>query len=354
MPTRVAMALSGGVDSGVAAYLLQSKGYDLVGVTSLNFPESRCCDMKSVFDAARIAKQLGFPYHTIDVLQSFKEKVIDAFTEGYKQGITPNVCTICNSEVRFEELFEEAAWRYDVEAIASGHYARNRFDPESGRWQLLRGLDPTKDQSYMLYRLRQDQLERCLFPLGEKTKDEVRAIAQDIGLEVSRKPDSQDICFAAGDTRKFLEERIGSQLEPGPIVDVSGSVLGQHQGIAYYTVGQRRGLGIAHPHPLYVVRVEAATHTVVVGPLEAAHEQAATVRDVRWVSIAPPAEPIRVEAQVRYRSKAMPAHLIPQADGRVTLTFDEPIFAITPGQVAAFYQGDLLLGGGVLEGQSKV
>ncbi len=350
MPKRVAMALSGGVDSGVAAYLLQSQGYDLVGVTSLNFPESRCCDMKSVFDAARIAKQLGFPYHTIDVLQSFKEKVIDAFTEGYKQGITPNVCTICNSEVRFEELFEEAAWRYDVEAIASGHYARNRFDPESNRWQLLRGLDPTKDQSYMLYRLRQEQLERCLFPLGDKTKEEVRAIARDIGLEVSRKPDSQDICFAAGDTRKFLEDRIGSQLAPGPIVDVSGKTLGQHQGIAYYTVGQRRGLGIAHPHPLYVVRIDAATNTVVVGPIDAAHDQAATVRDVRWVSIARPSEPLRVSAQVRYRSTAMPAQLVPLDGDRVRLEFEEPIFAVTPGQVAAFYQGDLLLGGGVLVG----
>jgi tRNA-specific 2-thiouridylase len=343
------MALSGGVDSGVAAYLLQSQGYDLVGVTSLNFPESRCCDMKSVFDAARIAKQLGFPYHTIDVLQSFKEKVIDAFTEGYKQGITPNVCTICNSEVRFEELFEEAAWRYDVDAIASGHYARNRFDPETQRWQLLRGLDPTKDQSYMLYRLRQEQLERCLFPLGAKTKDEVRAIARDIGLEVSRKPDSQDICFAAGDTRKFLEDRIGTQLAPGPIVDVSGKTLGQHQGIAYYTVGQRRGLGIAHPHPLYVVRIDAASNTVVVGPIDAAHDQAATVRDVRWVSIARPSEPLRVSAQVRYRSTAMPAQLVPLDADRVRLEFEEPIFAVTPGQVAAFYQGDLLLGGGVLE-----
>lgn len=350
MPTRVAMALSGGVDSGVAAYLLKSEGYDLVGVTSLNYPESRCCDMKSVFDAARIAKQLGFPYHTIDVLQTFKEKVIAAFTEGYKQGITPNVCTICNSEVRFEELFEEAAWRYDVDAIASGHYARNRFDPESGRWQLRRGLDPKKDQSYMLYRLRQDQLERCLFPLGEKTKEEVRAIAREIGLEISRKPDSQDICFAGGDTRRFLQERLGDQLEPGPIVDLSGKQLGTHQGIAYYTVGQRRGLGIAHPTPLYVVRVEAASNTVVVGPIQAAHEQAALVRDLHWVSIDAPSAPLRVEAQVRYRSAAMPALLTPQPDGRAQLMFDEPIFAITPGQVAAFYQGDLLLGGGILEG----
>lgn len=350
MARRVAMALSGGVDSGVAAHLMQTAGYDLVGVTSLNYPESRCCDMKSVFDAARIAKQLGFPYHTLDVLQRFREKVIDAFLEGYRQGVTPNVCTLCNSEVRFEELFEEAAWRFEVEAIASGHYARNRYDAESKRWQLLRGIDPSKDQSYMLYRLRQEQLERCHFPLGERTKDEVRAIARDIGLEVSRKPDSQDICFAGGDTRAFLKERLGSQLSEGPIVDLDGKRLGTHQGIAYYTVGQRRGLGIAHPQPLYVLRIDAPSNTVVVGPLADAHDRVASVRDLRWVSVEAPAGPIRVQAQIRYRSAAAAATVTPLGDGRVRLEFDEPVFAVTPGQAAVFYRDDLLLGGGVLEG----
>jgi tRNA-specific 2-thiouridylase len=202
----------------------------------------------------------------------------------------------------------------------------------------------------MLYRLRQEQLERCLFPLGSKTKEEVRALARQIGLEVSRKPDSQDICFAGGDTRKFLAEQIGSQLESGNIVDAEGKVLGTHPGIAYYTVGQRRGLGIAHPVPLYVTRLDAATNTVVVGPLQEAHAQAATVRDVRWTSIPAPHAPLRGAAQVRYRAPAMPALLTPRGADQVQLEFEEPIFAVTPGQVAAFYQGDLLLGGGVLVG----
>lgn len=347
MGKKVAVGLSGGVDSAVAAHLLLQAGHDLIGVTSLNYAESRCCDARSVFEAKRVAEFLGVPYHTIDVILPFKQKVVETFKEGYKAGLTPNPCTICNAEVRFEELFDEAEWRFGVEAIATGHYARVRPDPETGRFQLLRGKDPTKDQSYMLYRLDQRQLARVIFPLGELTKAETRAIAEALGLSVAKKPDSQDVCFVMGDTLGFLQREIGDQLSEGPIVDVAGNVLGQHQGIAYYTVGQRKGLGLTSPHPLYVVRLEPLTNTVVVGPREAVFVDSLEAHEVNWVSWARPADRFRAAVQIRYRTAPAAAWVTPTAEG-IRIAFDEGQFAASPGQVAAVYVDELLVCGGVI------
>lgn len=347
MGRKVAVGLSGGVDSAVAAHLLKQQGHEIVGVTSINYAESRCCDTRSLMEAKRIAEFLGIPYHTIDLILPFKQKVVDAFTAGYMAGITPNPCTICNSEVRFEELFDEAEWRFEVDAIATGHYARVRYSEAHGRYQLSRGWDATKDQSYMLYRLDQRQLGRCLFPLGELQKSETRAIAERLGLAVAKKPDSQDVCFVMGDTLGFLQRTIGDQLSEGPIVDEEGRQVGKHQGIAYYTVGQRKGLGVASSVPLYVVRLDATTNTVVVGPREAVFVDHLEVSEVNWVSWAPMHAAFRAMVQIRYKTPPAGAWVTPHADG-LRIDFDEGQFAASPGQVAAVYVEDVLVAGGLI------
>jgi tRNA-specific 2-thiouridylase len=348
MIQRIAVGLSGGVDSAVAAYLLQREGYEVIGVTSLNYAESRCCDMGSVLQAKAVSERLGFPYHVIDVLRPFKHKVVDAFTEGYLKGLTPNPCTVCNAEIRFEELFDEAEWRFGVTAIATGHYARVQPDPETGRYQLLRGVDATKDQSYMLYRLDQRQLARVRFPLGGMRKSETRAIAEELGLAVAKQADSQDVCFVMGDTVGFLKRELGDRLSPGPIVDVSGRRLGEHEGLAYYTVGQRKGLGLTSRYPLYVVRLEEPSNTVVVGPKEAVFAPSLVAREVNWVSRERSSESFRAEVQIRYKTPPAWATITPEGD-RMEVAFDEPQFAASPGQVAAVYEGELLIAGGVID-----
>ncbi len=344
----VAVGMSGGVDSAVAAYLLLQAGHTVHGVTSINYQASRCCDSRSIFQAKAAAEQLGIPYRTIDVILPFKQKVVDAYIEGYAAGVTVNPCTICNGEIRFEELFDEAEWQFEAEALATGHYARTRQDPETGRWQLLRGLDPSKDQSYMLYRLRQEQLARTLFPLGELTKAEVRALAVQIGLAVAHKPDSQDICFVMEGHAAFMRQALGDRLRPGPIVDLEGRVLGQHEGVALYTIGQRRGLGVAAPYPLYVVRLDVATNSVVVGPRDAVGMETFLARRFNWVPLPPQTEPFEAELQVRYRTEPVPALFTPQADGSVLVAFVAPQFGVSPGQAAVAYDRDTLLGGGVI------
>jgi tRNA-specific 2-thiouridylase len=349
MTKRVAVGMSGGVDSAVAAVLLQRAGYDVIGVTSINYQASRCCDARSILGAKALAEQLGIPYQTIDVILPFRQKVVDAYIDGYRRGVTVNPCTICNGEIRFEELFDEAEWQFDAECIATGHYARIRQDEQTGRWQLLRGLDPAKDQSYMLYRLRQEQLARTLFPLGEMAKPQVRALAAELGLSVAQKPDSQDICFVMEGHAAFMKEQLGEAMRPGPIVDVAGKVLGRHEGVALYTVGQRRGLGIAYPVPLYVVAIEPDTATVVVGPRELAEAPALIAHDFRWSSLAPQTSSFEAGVQVRYKSQPIPATLTPRPDGSVLVEFASPQFGVSPGQAAVAYHGDILLGGGVIE-----
>lgn len=347
MAERVAVAMSGGVDSSVTAHLLVQQGYEGVGISMIIWPNSRCCNNEAQRDAAEIAAQVGLPFHKFDFVETFQKKVVDNFTSSYLAGITPNPCAICNSDFKFLELFAMAREKFGCERVATGHYARVRFDEASGRWQLLRALDETKDQTYYLYGLSQAQLARCIFPVGELRKPEVRAIARELGFVVADKPESQDLCFSA-DPQGFIREQVGDQIVPGEIVDLEGRVLGRHLGIVNYTVGQRRGLGIASEAPLYVVRLDAEKAQVVVGPREATLGTTLVAEAMNWISIGEPAEPFEAEVKIRYRSPAARAIVEPLGGGRIRIRFFEPQAAITPGQVTVLYDGDLVLGGGLI------
>lgn len=353
MSKRVAIAMSGGVDSSVTAYLLTQQGYEGVGVTMEIWPDSRCCNTEAMKDAGEVAAQLGMAHHKFNFVETFKKKVVDNFTESYKNGLTPNPCAICNSDFKFLELFEMAHEKFGCDRVATGHYARVRHNPETGRYELLRALDPNKDQTYMLYALSQDQLSRVIFPVGEMPKAEVRAIAKQLGFTVADKPESQDLCFTE-DPQGFLRQQLGDQIVPGEIVDLNGTVLGTHTGIVNYTVGQRRGLGLTSPDPLYVIRIDAEANRVVVGPKEATLGSMFLVHDLNWVSMANPGAGVTFEAEVKIRYKSAPAKglIEPLADGRVLVRFFEPQSAISPGQVACFYDGDRLLAGGLIAKES--
>ena len=347
MTERVAIAMSGGVDSSVAAYLLTRAGQDGVGISMVIWPESRCCNTEAMRDAGDVAGQLGVPFHQFDFVAEFKRKVVDNFTESYMNGLTPNPCAICNSDFKFLELLAMARDKFGCERVATGHYARVRQDAATGRWQLLRALDPNKDQSYMLYNLSQEQLSRCIFPVGELEKPAVRAIARELGFVVADKPESQDLCFSA-DPHEFLREQLGDQIQPGAIVDLDGRELGQHTGIVHYTVGQRRGLGLTAPEPLYVIRIEPEANRVVVGPKEATLGSLLVAERINWVSIAKPDAPFEAEVKIRYKSQAARAIVEPLDGDRALIRFFEPQVAISPGQVVCMYGDDMLLGGGLI------
>jgi tRNA-specific 2-thiouridylase len=351
MTKRVAIAMSGGVDSSVTAYLLTQQGYEGVGVTMEIWPDSRCCNNEAMKDAGEVAAALGFEHHKFNFVETFKKKVVDNFTESYKNGLTPNPCAICNSDFKFLELFEMAQQKFGCEQVATGHYARVRHNPETGRYEMLRALDPNKDQTYMLYALTQDQLSRVIFPVGEMVKTEVRAIAKQLGFTVADKPESQDLCFSE-DPQGFLREQLGDQIRPGDIVDLNGKVVGQHTGIVNYTVGQRKGIQVTSPVPLYVVRIDAENNRLVVGPKEATMGSMFVVHGMNWVSIANPGAPFEAEVKIRYKSAPAAAIVEPLDDDRVIVRFFEPQIAISPGQVACFYDGDRLLGGGLISKES--
>jgi tRNA-specific 2-thiouridylase len=346
---KVVVGLSGGVDSSVAAATLHRQGYDVVGLTLwLMRGKGQCCS-EGMVDAARLCDELEIPYHVVDSRDVFEKQIIDYLVSGYGAGITPLPCSQCNKAVKFGPMLRYAREELGIDRIATGHYARITIDPDTGRYQLRRAVDLSKDQSYFLYDLEQDVLANTLFPLGDQTKAETRRMAAEFGLHTAEKPESQDLCLieAHGSMRTFLDKYLAPQ--KGDIVDQAGQVLGQHDGIHHYTIGQRRGIGIAAERPLYVIGLDAGRNQVIVGDREAIQKSDCTVQRVNWVSIAAPTSPIRAEVQIRYRSSAAPCTVIPLGDDRVKVVFDEPQISVTPGQAAVWYQGDILLGGGVIE-----
>ncbi|PZV25967.1 MAG: tRNA 2-thiouridine(34) synthase MnmA [Snowella sp.] len=349
MVKKVVVGLSGGVDSSVAAAVLHRQGYEVVGLTLwLMKGKGQCCS-EGMVDAASLCEQLGIPHEIVDSRDLFQTHIVDYLVTGYGEGVTPLPCSQCNKAVKFTPMLNYAQETLGIDQIATGHYARIRYDATSGRYQLLRAVDLHKDQSYFLYDLSQDVLATVLFPLGEQTKTETRRIATEFGLSVADKPDSQDLCLVEshGSMRDFLNKYISEK--EGEIVDLSGKVLGKHQGIHHYTIGQRKGLGIAAPDPLYVVKLDPVMNRVIVGDRDSAGSLDCSVTRLNWVSMTEPTTPIRCEVQVRYRSSPVVVSVVPLENDRVKLVFDEPQFGITPGQAAVFYNGEILLGGGIIE-----
>jgi len=349
MVKKVVVGLSGGVDSSVAAAVLHRQGYEVVGLTLwLMKGKGQCCS-EGMVDAASLCEQLGIPHEIVDSRDLFQTHIVDYLVTGYGEGVTPLPCSQCNKAVKFTPMLNYAQETLGIDQIATGHYARIRYDEVSQRYQLLRAVDLHKDQSYFLYDLSQDVLATVLFPLGEQTKTETRRIATEFGLSVADKPDSQDLCLVEshGSMRDFLNKYISEK--EGEIVDLSGKVLGKHQGIHHYTIGQRKGLGIAAPDPLYVVKLDPVMNRVIVGDRDSAGSLDCSVTRLNWVSMTEPTTPIRCEVQVRYRSSPVLVSVVPLEGDRVKLVFDEPQFGITPGQAAVFYNGEILLGGGIIE-----
>ncbi|HAC63189.1 MAG TPA: tRNA 2-thiouridine(34) synthase MnmA [Cyanothece sp. UBA12306] len=346
---KVVVGLSGGVDSSVAAAVLHDQGYEVIGLTLwLMKGKGQCCS-DGMVDAAFICEQLGIPHHIVDSRAVFQANIVDYLVSGYESGVTPLPCSQCNRAVKFGPMLNYAKQELGCDRIATGHYARIRYDQISQRYQLLRAIDPKKDQSYFLYDLSQEMLAGTVFPLGDQTKEDTRRIATEFDLKTASKPESQDLCLieAHGSMKTFLEQYINQK--EGNIVDLDGNILGQHQGVHHYTIGQRKGLGIAAAEPLYVVKLDPIMNQVIVANRLNAGRSDCTVSRLNWVSITEPSTPIRVETQIRYRSAPVPVNLIPLEDNRLKLVFDEPEFAITPGQAAVFYDGETVLGGGIIE-----
>ncbi len=352
---RIVVAMSGGVDSSVAAALLARNGHEVIGLSMQLYhqrasPEAfgSCCSLDDLHDARRVAAAVGFPHYIVNFEQKFQDTVVRNFVTEYAAGRTPIPCVHCNSDLKFATLVERAA-AFDAAWVATGHYARVRFDEEARQYRLLRGIDREKDQSYFLFSLTQDQLAHAMFPVGHLTKREVRTQADALGLSVATKPDSHEICFVPdGQPGDFVERHLEAGAQPGEIVDSGGKLLGRHRGVHRYTVGQRKGLGLSAGVPLYVLRLEPAAARVVVGSREELGQRVLSASSVNWIAGTSPAHPRRVTARIRHRHQDAPATVV--ADGaRAHLRFDEPQIAVTPGQAVVFYDGEDVIGGGWID-----
>lgn len=366
---KIAVAMSGGVDSSAAAAILKEQGHDLVGFTmqlwnqrrGISVDEngdplpSRCCSLDDVYDARRVADSLAIPFYVLNLEKDFERDVVEPFVQSYLSGETPIPCVACNSRLKFASL-DRMAISLGCEKVATGHYARVEYDEAAGRYRLFRGRNHWKDQSYFLWELKQDQLSRAYFPLGEMLKSEVRDIARDANLYTADKQESQEICFVPdGKYSEFIDRYLtheGRQDElpkAGEIVDTSGETLGEHSGIHRYTIGQRRGLGIAHEKPLYVVQIERAKNQIIVGEADELESIEFTAKGVNWVAFDDPSEPVRALVKIRYRHDPAIATIHPRPDDHARIVFDEPQRAITPGQATIFYDiatGEEVVGGG--------
>jgi tRNA-specific 2-thiouridylase len=351
--TKVVVAMSGGVDSSVAAALLKEQGYDVIGMMMRLWSEpgkeesNRCCTPDSMAQARRVAAKLEIPFYVVDAKEVFRDTVVQYFLDGYARGETPNPCLACNRQIRWTFLLDHAL-ALGAEFMATGHYVR-RAQAEGGEFQLWRAVDKNKDQSYVLHVLNQDKLKHALFPVGDYPKPEIRQIAEKYGLPTASRKDSQDLCFLAGeDYRNFLQRNAAEMLKPGAIVTSDGESLGEHNGLANYTIGQRKGLGVASPVPLYVLGKNALTNILIVGTQEELGSSELTARDVNWLSGDTPDEPFRAEVKIRYTAKEAWATVTPLNGGQARVRFDAPQRDITAGQAAVFFQGDIMLGGGII------
>ena len=353
---RVVIAMSGGVDSSVAAALLKDAGHDVVGLSMQLYdqrssPEAfgSCCSLDDLYDARRVANAIGIPHYIVNFEDRFRDTVVRDFVSEYAAGRTPIPCVRCNADLKFATLVEKAG-AFDAVAVATGHYARVDFDEDLRRYRLRRGLDAGKDQSYFLFSLTQDQLARAAFPVGGLTKPEVREHARRLGLEVADKPDSHEICFVPdGDAGGFVERQLDGEDRSGEIVDSSGRVLGRHRGVHRLTVGQRKGLGLAEGVPLYVLRLDADARQVVVGSREELGGRTLDASAVNWIAGAAPSSPQRLTARIRHRHQDAPALVTPIGSDRASVVFDAPQIAISPGQAVVFYNGDDVVGGGWIQ-----
>jgi tRNA-specific 2-thiouridylase len=361
----IAVAMSGGVDSSTVAAMLRAEGHNVIGLTMQlwnqrrlagheGMPESvqgRCCSLDDVYDARRVAEHIGIPYYVVNHEERFERDVVRPFVAEYLSGRTPIPCSLCNNHLKFDQLIT-VAQQIGADSVATGHYARVAFDHASQRWLLQRPADRSKDQTYFLFGLTQEQLSRTLFPLGSMTKPEVRELARQHGLALAEKPDSQEICFVpGGDYKRFIDAYLSDSGEAlpdtaGELVTTNGEVIGEHPGIHNFTVGQRKGLGVATGSPLYVIQINGADKQVVVGGEENLYSRSLRARRVNLIAVDELREPMRVSVKIRHRHEPAPATLEKNGDDEILVTFDQPQRAVTPGQAAVFYDGDVVVGGG--------
>jgi tRNA-uridine 2-sulfurtransferase len=364
-PKTIAVAMSGGVDSSTVAAMLRAEGHNIVGLTMQlwnqrrlaghpGMPEAvqgRCCSLDDVYDARRVAETIGIPYYVVNQEERFERDVVRPFVEEYLSGRTPIPCSLCNNHLKFDQLLVVAR-QIGADAVATGHYAKVEFDERGGRWLLKRPTDLAKDQTYFLFGLTQEQLSRSLFPLGGMTKPEVRELARQHGLALAEKPDSQEICFVpGGDYKNFLDAYLGEQGEAlpdtsGELVTTTGEIIGEHSGIHNFTVGQRKGLGVATGTPLYVIQIKGDSRQVVVGAQEELYSRTLRAHRLNWISVDELREPMRVSIKIRHRHQGAAAVIEKSGANEIRATFDEAQRAITPGQAAVFYDGDVVVGGG--------